>query len=92
MAPSTSRATSFALSRGGGGRDGGGDPEDPGPAGRGGGGARDGGLDAARRIQYALQNDARIHRYHVRVEHQESLHPHNAVSSVSGDALESRSS
>jgi GTP cyclohydrolase I len=48
--------------------------------------------DAARRIQYALQNDARIHRYHVRVEHQESLHPHNAVSSVSGDALESRSS
>jgi len=35
--------------------------------------------DAARRIQRALDQDRDIADFHVRVEHQESLHPHNAV-------------
>ncbi|TAL84293.1 MAG: GTP cyclohydrolase I FolE2 [Rhodanobacter sp.] len=39
--------------------------------------------DAARRIQNALDNDARITDFHVRLEHQESLHPHDAVAYAS---------
>jgi GTP cyclohydrolase I len=39
--------------------------------------------DAARRIQRALDADAGIADFHVRVEHQESLHPHNAVAYAS---------
>jgi GTP cyclohydrolase I len=35
--------------------------------------------DAARRIQRALDADKRIADFHVRLEHQESLHAHNAV-------------
>jgi len=35
--------------------------------------------DAARRIQRALAEDATLADFHVRVEHQESLHPHDAV-------------
>jgi GTP cyclohydrolase IB len=35
--------------------------------------------DAARRIQRALDADSSIADFHVRLEHQESLHPHNAV-------------
>jgi GTP cyclohydrolase I len=35
--------------------------------------------DAARRIQRALDEDDGIADFHIRVEHQESLHPHNAV-------------
>jgi len=38
--------------------------------------------DAARRIVGALAEDPRITGYDVRVEHQESLHPHNAVARV----------
>jgi GTP cyclohydrolase I len=39
--------------------------------------------DAARRIQRALDADTGIADFHVRVEHQESLHPHNAVAYAS---------
>jgi GTP cyclohydrolase I len=39
--------------------------------------------DAARRIQRALDADDSIADFHVRLEHQESLHPHDAVAHVS---------
>ena len=39
--------------------------------------------DAARRIQRALDADDSIADFHVRLEHQESLHPHDAVAYVS---------
>lgn len=39
--------------------------------------------DAARRIKAGLDEDPRFLGYDVRVEHQESLHPHNAVAAVS---------
>ena len=39
--------------------------------------------DAARRIQKALDADAAVSDFHVRVEHQESLHPHDAVAYAS---------
>lgn len=39
--------------------------------------------DAARRIQKALDADERLADFHVRVEHQESLHPHDAVAYAS---------
>jgi len=39
--------------------------------------------DAARRIQKALDTDPRIADFHVRLEHQESLHPHDAVAYAS---------
>jgi len=39
--------------------------------------------DAARRIQRALDADASLADFHVRVEHQESLHPHDAVAYAS---------
>lgn len=39
--------------------------------------------DAARRIQKALEADERLSDFHVRVEHQESLHPHDAVAYAS---------
>jgi GTP cyclohydrolase I len=39
--------------------------------------------DAARRIQKALDADDRLNDFHVRVEHQESLHPHDAVAYAS---------
>jgi len=39
--------------------------------------------DAARRIQKALDTDAAVSDFHVRVEHQESLHPHDAVAYAS---------
>ena len=39
--------------------------------------------DAARRIQKALDTDDRIGDFHIRVEHQESLHPHDAVAYAS---------
>jgi GTP cyclohydrolase I len=38
--------------------------------------------DSARRIRRALDADDGIAAYHVRVEHQESLHPHDAVAQV----------
>src|SRR5690348_9877245 len=38
--------------------------------------------DAARRIRRALDGDCDIAGFHVRVEHQESLHPHDAVAEV----------
>jgi len=41
--------------------------------------------DAARRIRRALEADDGIAAFHVRVEHQESLHPHDAVAQVSRD-------
>jgi GTP cyclohydrolase I len=41
--------------------------------------------DAARRVQNVLLEDPGIRTYAVRVEHQESLHPHNAVASVAGE-------
>lgn len=40
--------------------------------------------DAARRIQRALHDGADIALYRVRVEHHESLHPHDAVAHASG--------
>jgi GTP cyclohydrolase I len=43
--------------------------------------------DAARRIRRALDADAGIAAYHVHVEHQESLHPHDAVAQVYRDHL-----
>ena len=39
--------------------------------------------DAARRIQQALDADPAIADFHVRLEHQESLHPHDAVAYAS---------
>lgn len=39
--------------------------------------------DAARRIRRALDDDDGIAAFHVRVEHQESLHAHDAVAQVS---------
>lgn len=39
--------------------------------------------DAARRIQKALDANERLADFHVRVEHQESLHPHDAVAYAS---------
>ncbi|MBM7124986.1 GTP cyclohydrolase FolE2 [Dyella flava] len=39
--------------------------------------------DAARRIQRVLDADDSIAGFHVRLEHQESLHPHDAVAYVS---------
>lgn len=39
--------------------------------------------DAARRIQKALNADERLGDFHIRVEHQESLHPHDAVAYAS---------
>lgn len=39
--------------------------------------------DAARRIQKALDEDEHLSDFHVRVEHQESLHPHDAVAYAS---------
>ncbi|HJP98284.1 MAG TPA: GTP cyclohydrolase FolE2 [Rhodanobacteraceae bacterium] len=41
--------------------------------------------DAARRIRRALDDDREIAAFHVRVEHQESLHPHDAVAEVRRD-------
>ncbi|MGH7342571.1 MAG: GTP cyclohydrolase FolE2 [Candidatus Rokuibacteriota bacterium] len=50
--------------------------------------------DAARRVAAVLASDPRIRAHSVRVEHEESLHPHNAVAAVAsptwsarGDAL-----
>jgi GTP cyclohydrolase I len=40
--------------------------------------------DAARRVAAALAGDARVSAWDVRVAHFESLHPHDAVASVSG--------
>ncbi|MEO9079675.1 MAG: GTP cyclohydrolase FolE2 [Rhodanobacter sp.] len=39
--------------------------------------------DAARRIQKALDADRTLGDFHIRVEHQESLHPHDAVAYAS---------
>ncbi|MFZ0871808.1 MAG: GTP cyclohydrolase FolE2 [Rhodanobacter sp.] len=39
--------------------------------------------DAARRIQKTLDADDRLTDFHIRVEHQESLHPHDAVAYAS---------
>lgn len=39
--------------------------------------------DAARRIQQALDADPRVADFHIRLEHQESLHPHDAVAYAS---------
>lgn len=39
--------------------------------------------DAARRIQYSMEAEASIQDYVIHVSHQESLHPHNAVSFLS---------
>jgi GTP cyclohydrolase I len=39
--------------------------------------------DAARRIQAALEADRGIADFHIRLEHQESLHPHDAVAYAS---------
>ncbi|MEP7184981.1 MAG: GTP cyclohydrolase FolE2 [Rhodanobacter sp.] len=39
--------------------------------------------DAARRIQKALDADEQLGDFHIRVEHQESLHPHDAVAYAS---------
>ena len=40
--------------------------------------------DAARRVAAALAGDARVAAWQARVAHYESLHPHDAVASVSG--------
>ena len=40
--------------------------------------------DAARRAASALASDPRVSAWQVRVAHFESLHPHDAVASVSG--------
>ena len=40
--------------------------------------------DAARRVAHAVSSDARVNSWSVRVAHYESLHPHDAVASVSG--------
>ncbi|MEP6907127.1 MAG: GTP cyclohydrolase FolE2 [Pseudoxanthomonas sp.] len=39
--------------------------------------------DAARRIQRSLDSDDTIADFHIRLEHQESLHPHDAVAHAS---------
>ncbi|HKR75414.1 MAG TPA: GTP cyclohydrolase FolE2 [Rhodanobacter sp.] len=39
--------------------------------------------DAARRIQHVLDDDHTIADFHIRLEHRESLHPHDAVAQVS---------
>lgn len=44
--------------------------------------------DAARRIQHALDGDAAIAGFNVRVAHHESLHAHDAVAYVQGGTLE----
>lgn len=41
--------------------------------------------DAARRLRQALEADAGLADFHIRVEHQESLHPHDAVAYASKD-------
>ncbi len=40
--------------------------------------------DAARRVAHAVSGDARVGAWKIRVAHHESLHPHDAVASVSG--------
>jgi len=40
--------------------------------------------DAARRVAHAMSEDARVSAWAIRVAHYESLHPHDAVASVSG--------
>ena len=40
--------------------------------------------DAARRVAHAMSGEARVSAWKVRVAHYESLHPHDAVASVSG--------
>ena len=45
--------------------------------------------DAARRIRRALDGAGDVADFHVRVEHQESLHPHDAVAQVHGNFPES---
>ena len=40
--------------------------------------------DAARRVSHAVSSDARVNAWTIRVAHFESLHPHDAVASVSG--------
>ncbi len=40
--------------------------------------------DAARRVAHAVSGDARVCAWTIRVAHHESLHPHDAVASVSG--------
>ncbi|MFT4178015.1 MAG: GTP cyclohydrolase FolE2 [Thermomonas sp.] len=40
--------------------------------------------DAARRVAAMLASDARVSAWHARVAHFESLHPHDAVATVSG--------
>ena len=40
--------------------------------------------DAARRVAAAMSGDARVSAWKIRVAHFESLHPHDAVASVSG--------
>ncbi|MEW9623333.1 GTP cyclohydrolase FolE2 [Rhodanobacter geophilus] len=42
--------------------------------------------DAARRIQRVLDGDDTLTHFHVRVEHRESLHPHDAVAEASKPA------
>lgn len=44
--------------------------------------------DAARRIQHALDADGSITDFHIRLEHQESLHPHDAVAYASKSTIE----
>jgi GTP cyclohydrolase I len=46
--------------------------------------------DAARRILHALDDDGAIVDFHVRVEHRESLHPHDAVVQVGKPELGER--
>lgn len=46
--------------------------------------------DAARRICQALDGDAGLADFHVRVEHQESLHPHDAVAYASKDTAHAK--
>lgn len=43
--------------------------------------------DAARKLKRALEVDAKVTDYLIRVEHQESLHPHNAVAYASKGLL-----
>lgn len=40
--------------------------------------------DAARRVAHAISSDARVSAWTIRVAHHESLHPHDAVASVTG--------
>ncbi len=44
--------------------------------------------DAARRIKHAFDADDSIADFHIRLEHQESLHPHDAVAYASKDIQE----